>query len=182
VTVKKIVEHQETLFPDVEQDCTDDQLDGDFLDSSRLGRYAEFMVCAELTRLGYHAIHVDAPGFDIILSIDGRSLRVQVKSTTTIKQPPLPQGRGRPPRSQAYAVWQCTRHQYSSNGGLNRRGGKTLTLSDTDIIALFHHKFETIVFFAVQDIKDKMMLPISQLETSVSEQSLNAVLTKLEVL
>jgi hypothetical protein len=46
------------------------------------GRYAEFMVCAYLARLGHNVIHVDATGFDLILEYEGHSYRLDVKSTS----------------------------------------------------------------------------------------------------
>jgi hypothetical protein len=136
---------QAVLFPDfAADDVVDQDGDGDFIDTSRLGRYAEFMVCAELTRLGYRAIHVDAPGFDIILTVEDRSLRVQVKSTTSVIYPPLLKangGPGRKPRTQPYAVWNCTQHVDSSRSRVKRNNTRRLTPGDADIIALFHHKF-----------------------------------------
>lgn len=170
------------FLPDEDDDVSDDV--GEFIDSSRLGRYAEFMVCAELTRLGHHALHVDAPGFDIILTVDDRSLRVQVKSTTTIKQPPLPNigGKGgRPPRTQAYATWNCSRHAYASNGGTKPRGTKQLTSNDTDVVALYHHTFGTTIFMPVQALTGtgRMVLPLSQVQQNHADESLKATLAKL---
>jgi hypothetical protein len=95
-------------------------------DHSRLGRYAEFMVCAELTKLGYYVLHVDAPGFDIILSIDGASWRVQVKSTSLVRE--------------GFCRWNLKRHT-ASNGGRVLRKNIPITRAEADILALFHHQF-----------------------------------------
>lgn len=155
-----------------------------FLDSSRLGRYAEFMVCAELTRLGYRVIHVDAPGFDLIVSIEDRSLRVQVKSTTAIRHPPPPQpGRGRPPRSQPFAEWHCQLHNVPSNGGRRKaRTAKNVSSVDADVLALFHHKFGTMFFLGLPPgfaVPRNVRLPLSQVRVGQSEASFKAALVKL---
>jgi hypothetical protein len=179
---KEIV-RQQSLFPEfVIDDREVDDAEGDFVDSSRLGRYAEFIVCAELTRLGYHALHVDAPGFDIILTVEDRSLRVQVKSTATIKHPVSHAKiytKRMPSKQQAVAVWNCKRHTQASNGG-NRtdRSPKRLTICDADVVALFHHKFKTVIFFPIQSVpaSGRFELPLTQIKHDAAEESLKATL------
>jgi hypothetical protein len=106
------------------------------LNDTLLGRYAEFMVCADLTKQGYEVVHVDAPGFDIILSVDGASWRVQVKSTRTIKD--------------GSCIWQVSHHSTPSNGKKAlTRINRAITRKEADLLALFHHQFDTTVYFAV---------------------------------
>ena len=126
---------QSSLFDDEEQQsCVDDTERTD----SQLGRYAEFMVCAELTKLGYYVVHVDAPGFDLILSTDTMSVRVQVKSTSSVNQ--------------GYCRWNCVTHAEAGNGGKRKvRKSRRLSRADTDLVALFHHVFGTTVFMLVTE-------------------------------
>jgi hypothetical protein len=174
--------NQASLFP---ADALPD--DGEsFVDSSRLGRYAEFMVCAELTKLGYHALHVDAPGFDIIASCNEASVRVQVKSTSRVAQPPPPHaGRGRPPRSGEYCEWNCKTHEGATNGKkMLRRGQRTLDRRDADVLALYHHRFNTITFLPITALNGsgKVILPLAQVKQNHSKQSLEYALKSIGII
>jgi hypothetical protein len=150
-------------------------------DSSRLGRYAEFMVCAELTKLGYDVLHVDAAGFDIILSVDGASWRVQVKSTSVVRE--------------GYCEWKAVRHAGSTNGkkGMTRPTS-AITRREADILALFHHQFGTVVFMPVgNQLRDprgrkprddnasmwKIILPVAQVREHDPSLSIESTVARL---
>lgn len=176
------LKNQASLFPDILEaiEATGDE---DFIDASRLGRYAEFIVCAEITRLSYHAIHVDAPGFDVILCINGSSLRVQVKSTARIKRPPIRRTgtQGPSPRFSELAIWSCHKHTNASNGGSKDRGIQPITKADADMIALYHHTLKTTVFMPISAVGNgKIALPIAQLkDPDVTARSLESTLRQL---
>ena len=174
---------QTSFLPDDEQQET--PIDQAFVDSSRLGRYAEFMVCAELTRLGYHVIHVDAPGFDIIMAVDGVSLRVQVKSTNTIVAPLVRKpGGGRPPNGSHMCRWGTMTHDSSSNGGRNaNRKVRPLCKTDADLLALYHHQFGTTVILPLDALNKSgyVALPVSQVKDHDTKSSLAHALEKLGV-
>ena len=153
---------QSSLFED---DAAIDNEDNE-LCSSQLGRYAEFMVCAELTKLGYYVVHVDAPGFDLILSANDMSLRVQVKSSTVV--------------TDGYCRWNCHKHQQASNGGRqSKRGLGRLTRADADLVALFHHQFQSIVFVPINEARTIMKFSVSQVRGHEAIESLERALAKL---
>lgn len=106
---------------------------------ARLGRYAEFMVCAELTKRGYYVTHCDAPGFDLILIVGEKTLRVQVRSTSNITV------------KGDCCVWMC-RKGFGSRNADNFLRSRPINRSDADLLALYHHVFATTVFVGVGDI------------------------------
>jgi len=134
---------------------------------TRLGRMAEFLVCAELTKLGYYVTHVDAPGFDLILAVRDASLRVQVKSSTRI--------------SAGFCTWELVHHIHEHNKP--RRGaGRTLpiTKAQADLLALYHHEYGTTVFLAV-DGSRYARLPVAQIKHHVASDSLMVALKRLGI-
>jgi hypothetical protein len=150
-----------TLFGD-EDHQTAETYEGP-TNSSRDGRVAEFLVCAELTRLGYYVTHVDAPGFDVILAVEDASLRVQVKSSTLV--------------TDGYCNWKL-----ALNDRKRRHNGTkvAITKAHADLIALYHHQFGTTIFLPVEG-KLKVRLPVSQVKHHVSSDSLSVALKKLGV-
>jgi hypothetical protein len=56
----------------------EEDIDAEVVKPWRQSRYAEFMVCSFLTKMGHHAIHVDTHGFDIVLDYEGSSYRIDV--------------------------------------------------------------------------------------------------------
>jgi len=150
------------LFPEE----TSTETEGE-LTTSQLGRYAEFMVCAELTKLGYYVQHCDAPGFDVILVVEKRSLRVQVKSTSSVKE-------GR-------CYWTCSKCRYSDRD-MNNRGRRAIDKSDADLIALYHHVFGTTIYILPEDIRTAtggICLPVTQVREHGDSESLDHALRRI---
>lgn len=55
-------------------------------DMHEVGKAAEHLVCADLMLCGYRAFIADAGcPYDVVLDIDGRMIRVQVKATLTLR-------------------------------------------------------------------------------------------------
>lgn len=124
--------------------------------SSRQGRYAEFMVCAYLTKMGHHVVHVDTIGFDIILAYEGRSYRIDVKSTNSYIIG----------KEKERCEWGFTRWKY-----INKRYvGQPITPSDTDILALYHLAFDTVVFIPVLGPVYHIRVPASQVRSAGNGQ------------
>ena len=133
------------------------------LNTKQLGRYAEFLVCAELSKLGYYVWHCDAPGFDIILVVDEQSLRVQVRATNFIEN--------------GYCVWNCRK----SDGNRDKNNfcrSRAMDRRDTDLIALHHLIFGTTIFVSVDEISQggSLRLPVSQIRAHDMSKSLERVL------
>ena len=138
---------------------------------TRLGRMAEFLVCAELTRLGYYVTHVDAPGFDLILAVQDASLRVQVKSSTIVECD--------------RCVWSLVHHVNDNGHGRAkpRRGAgntRAITRAQADLFALYHHEFGTTVFLPVEG-RASARLPVSQVRHHVASDSLIVALKRLGI-
>lgn len=147
------------LFGDNEDDAPQEE-EPSSADYARLGRYAEFMVCAELTKLGYYVVHVDAPGFDLILSANSRTFRVQVKSSSTTID-----GRRR---------WRCriaVEHRRAS--GYRKR---PITKEDADLLALFDHATGKTIFVPVQGNVGQITIPLSQVASVDTQATLLAAL------
>lgn len=149
-------------------DCVDDIQDSqDELSSSLLGRYAEFMVCAQITKSGYRVTHVDGVGFDLILTVEEGSFTIQVKSTSVIVD-----GKCR---------WNLTKHIEAGNGGRNkeRKPGR-LSIRDADMLALFHHSFGTTVIMPMRlHMPTYIALPVSQIQQANIDDSLQSSLLYL---
>lgn len=106
-------------------------------DATIKGRYAEFMVCAYLTRLGHNVIHVDTTGFDLILEYDGHSYRLDVKSTSRARIGTLKQS----------VLWHTKKAHWRIGETEKRR--RPINPDDCDMLALFHNVFETVVYYPV---------------------------------
>ena len=63
--------------------------------NKQLGRVGELMVCFELEKLGYHTSLVEAEGYDIIVNILNKPIRLQVKSSGTTDKHSAKGGRPR---------------------------------------------------------------------------------------
>lgn len=131
-------------------------------ETMRLGRMAEFLVCVELTRLGYFVTHVDAPGFDLVLCVNDASFRVQVKSSTQIRN-----GRCR---------WVLHVGRYIN--GVDQK--RAITRASADLLALYHHEFSTIVFVPVEG-RSTAEFTIAQVKSHVASESLAIALRQLGV-
>jgi hypothetical protein len=135
-----------------------------------MGRYAEFMVCALLTKLGYWVMHLDAPGFDLILRGEDTSLRVQVRSTSS--------------NEGGYCFWPLHTGEYrpveTRKNGAGRLKRRILNCSDTDLLALFHHEFGTTIFMSIADVRvGEVKFPISQVCDVNAKESLERALERL---
>ena len=136
--------------------------------STLLGRYAEFMVCAYLTKLGHNVLHVDASGFDLILEYDGCSYRVDVKSTDNIYRGPFKES----------AKWACTKGYWIEGEVAKTR--RAITPNDTDLMALFHRSFDSVVFYPVIKAIHEVRLPLSFVRNSgAGKESLEVAIKKL---
>jgi hypothetical protein len=133
----------------------------------RLGRYAEFMVCAELTKLGYDVWHCDAPGFDVVLVEGDRSLRIQVRSTGNIDK--------------GYCSWMC-RKGYGSRDSNNFLKSRILDRRDADLIALYHLVFGSLIFATVDELPGggTFKFPVGQVREHDCSGSLLRALARLE--
>ena len=63
--------------------------------NKQLGRVGELMVCLELEKLGYHTSLVEAEGYDIIVNVLNKPVRLQVKSSGTTDKHSAKGGRPR---------------------------------------------------------------------------------------
>lgn len=123
------------------------------------------MVCAELTKRGYYVAHCDAPGFDLVLVVGEKSLRVQVRSTSNV--------------SGDYCVWMC-RKGFGSRNAANFLRSRPINRSDTDLIALYHHVFATTVFVAVGDIMPGGSIRLSIDDVRDPASSLHRALARMD--
>jgi len=123
-------------------------------DATIKGRYAEFMVCAYLARLGHNVIHVDATGFDLILEYEGRSYRLDVKSTSRAYMGAYKQS----------VLWHLVKAQWREGEAAKRR--RPVTPDDCDMLALFHNVFETVVYYPVTKPIMQINLPLSQVRNT----------------
>lgn len=140
-------------------------------ESTLLGRYAEFMVCAYLSRLGHTVHHVDAAGFDLILEYENASYRIDVKSTSHTYIGPRKE----------MAFWNVHKNyrielgtEHGTEQG-KRRNRRMLLPDDCDMLALFHNSFSTVVYYPVTKPLKQVRLPLSQVRnTDYGEASLKA--------
>jgi len=132
-------------------------------ESTLLGRYAEFMVCAYLSKLGHTVHHVDAAGFDLILEYENVSYRIDVKSTSHTYIGPRKE----------MAFWNLHKNYRIEQG--ERRTRRMLLPNDCDMLALFHNSFSTVVYYPVTKPLKQVRLPLSQVRNSdYGEASLKA--------
>jgi hypothetical protein len=129
----------------------------------RLPRYAEFMVCAYLTKLGYYCIHVDTIGFDIILDYEGHSYRLDVKATSNYQ---------RGPRKES-CEWSFAKSSYKTSN-------RPIRPDEVDLLALYHLEFDTVVFVPVLRPMHRMALPAGQVRAAGNgEASLSTAIQQL---
>jgi hypothetical protein len=102
-----------------------------------LGRYYEFLLCTELSKYGYHVVHVDRPGYDVVLEHPSGALyKIQVKHSSQIK-------------AGKYNFRCCRKdNSYITGSGDCRRPVNT---TDADILALYCTHLESFTFVAVTD-------------------------------
>lgn len=163
-----VVHHMTAVVRDLfgEPACVDDDC-ADDLNHSQLGRYAEFMVCAQLCKAGYYVVHVDAVGFDLVVSTDEGSYTVQVKSTSNSEN-------GR-------CTWGISAHKEAGRGGRNeKRKARPIRRSDADLLALFHQQYGTTIIVPVQDRMGwTITLPAHQVQQASVEKSFASALALL---
>jgi hypothetical protein len=153
------------LFGEATEDETRIAAKGQQSESTLVGRYAEFMVCAYLSRLGYNVHHVDAAGFDLILEHSSGSYRIDVKSSTQTYIGPRKE----------MAVWTVPKSHWIQ--GKAKKNYRWMTPDDCDILALFHRTFETVVYYPVVKPIHDVRLPISQVRNNdYGEASLKAAI------
>lgn len=104
--------------------------------NKQLGRVGELMVCLELEKLGYHTSLVDAGGYDIIVNVLNKPIRLQVKCSGTTDKFSVKGGR--------------PRYNFSTSVGRIKR---KLTKEDTDFVALAAIKENVIIFKPVEEIR-----------------------------
>ena len=103
--------------------------------NKQLGRVGELMVCFELEKLGYNTSLVDAQGYDIIVNVKNRPLRIQVKCSGTTDKASAKGGK--------------PRYNFSTAVGKLKR---KLTKEDTDIVALATTREQRVLFRPVDEI------------------------------
>ena len=123
-------------------------------ESTLQGRYAEFMVCAYLTKLSYDVLHIDTQGYDLLLNCGGHNLRLDVKSTN----------RERHGTRTDIAVWSVAKGHWTGTNALKKR--RPLTVDDCDILALFFTPWDSVAFLPVtKTFADLVRVPLSQLRS-----------------
>ena len=134
-------------------------------ESTLVGRYAEFMVCAYLSKLGHMVHHVDAAGFDLILEYENASYRIDVKSSNQTYIGPRKE----------MAVWRVPKSHWVQ--GAAKKNYRWMTPQDCDILALFHSTFATVVYYPVIKPIHDVRLPLSQVRNDdYGEASLRAAI------
>lgn len=100
------------------------------------GLAAEYLVCADLCKLGYPAVLAPAGSrYDVIADINGRFLRIQVKSRAIAK---IPSTSHKKP-TYKFRIW-------NSNKGIGRKKEKPLSSHEIDAVALVAMDINTIAY------------------------------------
>ncbi|TWH01806.1 hypothetical protein L614_002000000400 [Ochrobactrum sp. J50] len=133
-------------------------------DYSRLGRYAEFLVCADITKNGYHAIHSDTSGFDVLMIAGHKTYRIQVKSSSIIRR--------------QRAEWRCRISVDRRGGNASRK--REVDRRDADILALFHNDLETIVYLPVLPGCGHVKLPVRYLKEAKTIETLQSAISVMD--
>jgi hypothetical protein len=137
-------------------------------ESTLIGRYAEFMVCAYLTRMGYNVMHVDAAGYDLMIECHNRPYRIDVKATSVMRAP---------------VCWKVRKKvslpgRFKING--DGRRDRPVVRDDCDMLALFHLEFNTVVFYPVLAPVTVVTVPLAFVKNSGDGQaSLEIAIQKL---
>ena len=131
-----------SLWFDMEMNIQTDSNKKDIADL-QVGKAGEHLVCADLIVKGYVAfLSEQGLGYDVIVDIDGRLLRIQVKSAMTHR--PLPQ---RMKHTPSYLFYIKRTGKY---------GRKTYRESDIDIFALVALDINKIAYISVKKSKTSM--------------------------
>ena len=108
-----------------------------------IGKAGEHLVCAELITKGYKAFLSDQGlHYDVIVDIDGKLIRVQVKTTRTHRY--IPQ---RKIRTSAY-LFNVRR--------MGKGGRKNYGINDVDVFALVALDIKKIAFVNKKEVKQTM--------------------------
>lgn len=138
--------------------------------SSLEGRYAEFMVCAYLTRIGLNVIHVDSVGFDLIINYEGVSYRVDVKSTSRSQRGPFKET----------VIWNTIKATWIE-GHTTKKLRRKLRPSDADLLALFFRPLETVIFYPIIKPIGGVKMPLSAVRNAGDGRStLRMAIEKLQ--
>jgi hypothetical protein len=121
-------------------------------ESTFIGRYAEFMVCAYLSKAGHNVFHIDTNGYDLIVEYQGSTFRVDVKGTT--------QSHSGPFKEMAY--WSIHKSYWIE--GMVRRSRRSISDRDCDMLALFYLPLDAVAFVALgAKEKASVRVPLAQL-------------------
>jgi hypothetical protein len=131
------------------------------------GRIGELMVCLKLEQLGYQTTLVEAQGYDIIVNILNRPLRIQVKSAHS-KDYNAKKG-GKP------------RYNFATNVG---RWQRKMSRKDTDLVALVGVNDDAVIFRPVEEIKTKTvkMSDAHFLDKAITQESFERCLSHVSVI
>lgn len=111
-----------------------------------IGKAAEHLVCCDLLLAGHRAFLADQGlPFDVVVEHGGRLLRLQVKSTTTLKNVNC---RGRNERK-------CYSFHVRRRG---KRGSSRLTNTDCDIVALVALDLRLVAYLPVDTVPETIQL------------------------
>jgi hypothetical protein len=128
------------------------------------GKYAEFMVCAYLTKLGYRVLHIDTIGYDILLEYEGRNFKIDVKITNSSYIG----------KRKETVYWHVGKHNRIQGKTVERRKAMPY---DCDIFALFYLGLDAVGYVPVTKPTKEIAIPISQLRSDPQgELSLKAAL------
>jgi hypothetical protein len=131
----------------------------------QMGKIAEILVLLDLTRQGHQADLTNSNGFDIHLIVNGRSFRVQVKGSSRIDA--------------GVCCWACRVSKYEMGPTIHRKK-QPLTAFHADILALYHHQLDRIIYRKVPaEGSWNVRLPVKQVQATTAAQSLDATLRAL---
>lgn len=107
-------------------------------DNELKGTAAEFFVLYKISMMGFAATHMPKTGFDLVLDVKGRLLRVQVKARSCHVS-----------RGKLYGFKTC---KEVGRSGKNRGVNTVLSESDCDIVAFVALDIEKVSFLHVSEI------------------------------
>jgi hypothetical protein len=121
----------------------------------QLGDAGEHIVCADLLLAGWNAYQV-AQGlpYDVVVDVNGRLLRVAVKSSAVPRRRPL---RPSTRTNDARAVYKFTIRR-ASRLGTGKTVTKGYTAADVDIVALVALDIRQVAYISLTDCKSIMEL------------------------
>ncbi len=123
----------------------------------QLGKAGEYLVCADLILQGYVA-YLSEQGlrYDVVVDVDGRLFRVQVKTTSIYKA--TPQRKEYTP-SYSFQIMRC-----------GKGGKKRYKNSDVDIFALVAIEENTIGYIPIDKIKTTMSFQTKKFNYKTNEK------------